>query len=143
MNPFAARVVYCVVLGFLAACSVLPSPAPAPKAVAIDTAPALAHQLATATRNRVEAERLYGPKHPAMIEAVAVETALRAYADLSRPQGFHDELVKALSGELATALAQREMASLYFGDQHPQMRRAQMLVRDLTVVVNAEVHTHS
>lgn len=144
MNPFIARVVYCVVLGFLAACSVLPTtPAPAPKPVAINTAPALAHQLAAATRNRVEAERLYGPKHPAMIEAVAVETALRAYADIAQPEGFHDELVKALSNELASAMARREMISLFRGEKRLQMQRAQGLVRELTIAVNSEVHTPS
>jgi uncharacterized protein involved in exopolysaccharide biosynthesis len=141
MNPLIARVVYCVGLCFLAACAVIPGPAaiaPAPTAT-VEVAPTLAKQLAAATRVRVEASRTYGDKHPAVIKAAATEAALRAYAERTKPERFHDELVGALSDELASALAQRDQASLRFGDKHPEMQRTETLVRALTIVLNTEV----
>ena len=141
MNPLIARVIYCVGLCFLTACAVLPEPAPVATAPAatLEIAPALARQLAAATRERVETSRRYGEKHPAFIRAAATETALRAYAELARPEGFHGELVGALSEELASALAQRDVASLRYNVKHPELQRVETLVHELTVVLNTEV----
>jgi len=143
MNPLIARVVYCVGLCFLAACAVIPEPAAIVTApvVNLEITPTLAKQLAAATRERVEASRRYGDKHPVALKAVATEAALRAYAERAKLEGFHDELVGALSDELASALAQREQASLHFGDRHPQMQRAETLVRELTIALNTVVRT--
>lgn len=146
MHPLTARAIYSVGLCFLAACAVLPEPAPVTTApaISVQAQPTVAQRLAAATRDRVEANRIYGPKHPAAIKAIAAETALRAFTgSLGERDDFHREFVAALSNELATAMTLRTQASTRYGAKHPEMLRAETLVRDLTIALNAEVRSHS
>jgi uncharacterized protein involved in exopolysaccharide biosynthesis len=144
MNPLVARAIYCVGLCFLAACAVLPDPVvvAAPTPITIQAPPTVAQQLASATRDRVEAMRRYGDNHPAVIKAAAVEATLRSYAQtLSQQDAFHSEFVAALSNELAAAMAQRAEASKRYGAKHPELIRAETLVRELTLTLNTEVRS--
>ena len=144
MNPLTARAIYSVGLCFLAACAVLPErpPVTTAPAIVVEASPTVAQQLAAATRDRVEATRTYGSKHPATIKAVAAETALRSAArSLGEQNDFHSELVAALSNELAAAMTLRDQASTRYGAMHPELIRADMLVRDLTIALNTEVRS--
>jgi uncharacterized protein involved in exopolysaccharide biosynthesis len=144
MNPLTARAIYCVGLCFLAACAVLPEPPPAVAPVAAAQTPSIAEQLAAATRDRVEASQRYGSKHPKAMKATAVEATLRSYAQsLAAPGDVHSQVVTALSNELAAAMALRAQAAARYGARHPELLKAEALVRELTVALNTEVRSHS
>ena len=144
MNPLTARAIYCAGLCFLTACAVLPEPPPAAARVAAAQTPGIAEQLAAATRDRIEAGQRYGSKHPKVIKAAATEAMLRSYAQSLAAQGdVHSQVLKALSNELAAAMALRAEAAARYGARHPEMLKAEALVRDLTIALNAEVRSHS
>jgi hypothetical protein len=145
MNPLTARAIYCVGLCFLTACAVLPEPPPvAPPVMTGMAPPTVAQQLAAATRTRIEAERRHGSNHPEAMKAIAVETTLRNYVlSLAEQRDLHSEVVTALSNELAAAMALRARASARYGAEHPEMLRAEAVVRELTVALNTEVRGHT
>jgi hypothetical protein len=147
MNPLTARAIYCVGLCLLTACAVLPeAPVPEPLPVVdVQAPPTVAQQLAAATRDRVEAARRHGSKHPETVKAVAVEATLRSYAQslAAQDKDFHGQVVAALSNELASAMAMRSQASVLYGARHPEMLKAETLVRELTIALNTEVRNRS
>jgi uncharacterized protein involved in exopolysaccharide biosynthesis len=107
-----------------------------------DAQPTLTPQrtLAKVVRERAELSSVYGAGHPAMIEAAAAEATLRQHLLEADPERFHRDLIRALSEELADARRDQRLLGEGYGEEHPQMRRAQTAVRGLTAAINAEVH---
>ncbi len=144
MNPLTARWIFCTGLFFLAACAVLPEKlAVAVEAPATRTTLTPEMTLAKVVRERAELSSLYGRRHPAMIAAAAAEHSLRETMLAAESKHFHRDLIRALSHELADARRHHRLLAAQYGEQHPDMRRAQTAVRGLTAAINAEVRASS
>lgn len=142
MRPLTARIVYSLCLCSLAACAVLPEPAvpfghnpkastPQPSGIAVE--------LATAMRRHAEAALAYGPAHPEVAKVTVAEASLRDTGVMANPRNFKDELIQALSYELANARRDHATLSVHYGDLHPQALKASAVVSALTTAINAEV----
>ena len=140
MTPTTARAIYCLGVFLLAACAGMPeAKAPAAPVAAVQISATPEVLLAQAIRDRVEVQRLYGPKNVKWKQAEGVESCLREYASRANPH-FHRDLIAALSNQLADAMADRTRASFKYGPKHPAMIRAETAVSGLTAAINAEVH---
>ncbi len=142
MNPRLARWAYSAWLCFLAACAVIPSPpetAPPSDIAAPQIRPET--ELARIVRERAELSVRYGARHPQLVKAAAVETALReASPDEDRGE-FRRALIRALSDELADAMRARREIAARRGEADPELRVAQGVVLALTAAINREVHS--
>jgi uncharacterized protein involved in exopolysaccharide biosynthesis len=145
MNPLTARWIFCTGLCFLAACAVLPEPLAAAVEAPAVARPVLTPEmtLAKVVRERAELSSLYGARHPAMIAAAAAEHSLRETMLAAESKHFHRDLIRALSHELADARRHHRLLAAQYGEQHPDMRRAETAVRGLTAAINAQVRAAS
>jgi uncharacterized protein involved in exopolysaccharide biosynthesis len=145
MNPLTARWIFCTGLCFLAACAVLPEPLAAAVEAPAVARPVLTPEmtLARVVRERAQLSSLYGPRHPAMIEAEAAETSLRHAMRSAGSEHYRRDLIRALSAELAEARYQRRVLIAQYGEDHPGLLSAETAVRALTAAINAEVRASS
>ena len=140
MTPTTARAIYCLGVFLLAACATMPeakAPVGPVAAAKISATPEVL--LAQAIRDRIDVERMYGPKDAKWKQVEGVENCLREYASRANPH-FHRDLIAALSNQLADAMADRTRASLKYGPKHPAMIQAETTVSGLSAAINAEVH---